>query len=346
MTAPDGRPADGRTAEVAARLAALREILDRRGRATAFLVARRNFSWLTAGGVNHIVLASEAGEAGILVSRDEAVVIAPNIEARRVADEELAGTGFAVDAVDWWGAGGIADEARRRGGAKLLDDAALEEDLEGLRSRLSAFDQARLAHLGREATRAVEASVAEAQPGMTEAELVTDLQCRLGDMRAPVLLAAADDRIVKYRHPLPTPNPMRRRVMLILVGERWGLHVAVTRFREFEPPNDDLRGRIAAVGEVQAALHEASRPGATLGEAFAAGQAAYARTGYPDEWKLHHQGGTIAYRGRERVARPGDATPIVDGMAFAWNPSITGAKVEETFILEPDGGRRIVTRGD
>jgi Xaa-Pro aminopeptidase len=337
---------DGRAAEVARRLAAVREVLDRRGRATAFLSARRNFSWLTAGGVNHIVLASEAGEAGILVSRDEAVVITPNIEARRVADEELEGTGFAVEAVDWWQAGGIADAARRRAGGAVLDDAALEGDLEGLRSRLSPFDQARLVQLGREATRAVEGAVSAARPGMTEDELVTDLQCRLGDIRAPVLLCAADDRIVKYRHPLPTGNPMRRRVMLILVGERWGLHVALTRFREFEPPGDDLRGRISAVADVQAALHEASTAGSTLGDAFAAGQAAYARAGYPDEWQLHHQGGTIAYRGRERVAKPGDSTPIVEGMAFAWNPSITGAKAEETFIVEPDGGRRIVTRAD
>lgn len=338
-------PSDRRS-EVEARLRTVRALLDRRRVSSAFLVARRNFSWLTAGGVNHIVLATETGEAGLLVGRDEAVVIAPNIEARRVADEELAGLGIGVDAVDWWRPGGIAEEAQRRAGAGLLDDADLEDDLEGLRSRLSPFDQERLGVLGREATRAVEASVAAVTAGMTEDELVTDLQCRLGDMRAPVLLCAADDRIVKYRHPLPGPTPIRRRVMLILVGERWGLHVAVTRFRELEPPGDDLRARIAAVREVQAALHEATRPGATLGEVFAAGQAAYARAGYPDEWQLHHQGGTIAYRGRERVAKPGDPTRIEDGMAFAWNPSITGAKVEETFVLEPGGRRRIVTRPD
>jgi Xaa-Pro aminopeptidase len=93
---------------------------------------------------------------------------------------------------------------------------------------------------------------------------------------------------------------------------------------------------------VLAAMSEATAPGATLGEVFAATQRAYADAGYPEEWRLHHQGGTIAYQGRERIARPGDETRIVPGMAFAWNPSITGAKAEETFILAEDGTRQVV----
>jgi antitoxin VapB len=155
-----------------------------------------------------------------------------------------------------------------------------------------------------------------------------------------VVLAAADERIERYRHPLPSEAPMRRRLMLVVVAERFGLHVAATRFKELVRPDAELRRRIDAVAEVQLALREATRPGATLGDCFAAAQAAYARVGFPDEWRLHHQGGLIGYQGRERIAVPTDPTVIEPGMAFAWNPSITGTKVEETFLLDDEGRQR------
>jgi Xaa-Pro aminopeptidase len=333
-----------RSAEVGARLDALRAALERHGARSAFLIARRNFAWLTAGGSNHVVLESETGEAGVFVSADEAMVLAPNIEARRLADEELAGTGLDVVAVDWWRPQGVIGEASRRGRAGLVSDEDLEPDLELLRSRLSGFDAERLAILGGEAAQAMDVALSSVGSMTTEVELCAALLAALDDIRAPVLLAAADDRIARYRHPLPGDNPIRTRVMLVLVAERWGLHVAVTRFRDLEPRSPDLEARFKAVARVQEVLHEATQASATLGEVFAAGQAAYAEVGYPDEWQLHHQGGTIAYRGRERVARPDDPTVIEPGMAFAWNPSITGAKVEDTFILGEDDARRVVTR--
>jgi Xaa-Pro aminopeptidase len=343
VTTLDGTLDTSRLAEVQSRLTALRALLEKRGTRSAFLIARRNFAWLTAGGSNHVVLESEMGEAGVFVNPDEAVVLASNIEARRLADEELAGTGLEVIAVDWWRRNGVIGEASRRGRAGLVSDDDLEPDLETLRSRLSAFDAERLAILGGETTRAMETALATVEPMTTEVELCARLLATLEDIRAPVLLAAADDRIARYRHPLPGDYPIRTRVMLVLVAERWGLHVALTRFRDLEPRTPDLEQRFAAVGRVQDVLHDATRASATLGEVFAAAQAAYADVGYPNEWQLHHQGGTIAYRGRERIAVPDDRTVIEPGMAFAWNPSITGAKVEETFVLGENDARRIVT---
>jgi Xaa-Pro aminopeptidase len=181
------------------------------------------------------------------------------------------------------------------------------------------------------------------EPGQTEHDLAARLVGRLAGVRSPVVLVAADDRIARYRHPLPVGAPIGRRVMLVLVAERWGLHAAVTRFRDLEPPSADLQARIHAVADVERAFHEATVAGATLGDVFAAGQAAYAEAGFPDEWRDHHQGGTIAYQGRESIATPGNPTRLEPGMAFAWNPSIAGAKAEDTFILESDGTRRVVT---
>jgi hypothetical protein len=54
-------------------------------------------------------------------------------------------------------------------------------------------------------------------------------------------------------------------------------------------------------------------------------------------------GGSIGYAARERIATPGDKTPIRPGMAFAWNPSAVGYKAEQTLYLDQDGTQHILT---
>jgi Xaa-Pro aminopeptidase len=332
-----------RRRESVARLDGLRERMAGRQIEAAYLNSRRTFAWLTVGGLNHVATATETGVAGLLVTRDAATVIAPTIEAERLREEEVLGLDLEVVAVDWWRPAGAAREAARLCGREPATDSSLEADLVELRSRLSPLDQHRMVQIGERATSAVCDALDRVVAGMTEADLAREVLCNLGGIRAPVVLVAADDRIARYRHPLPTDTPIRRRAMLVLVAERWGLHAAVTRFCELDPPGPDLERRFEAVAEVEAAMYEATRPGAKLGDVFEAARGAYARTGYADEWKLHHQGGTIGYQGRERIATPDDPTMIEAGMAFAWNPSITGVKTEDTFILGADGQRRIVT---
>jgi Xaa-Pro dipeptidase len=59
--------------------------------------------------------------------------------------------------------------------------------------------------------------------------------------------------------------------------------------------------------------------------------------GFPDEWRLHHQGGMAGFAAREVIASPETRQEVRVGQAFAWNPSITGAKAEETFVLTDNG---------
>ena len=84
-------------------------------------------------------------------------------------------------------------------------------------------------------------------------------------------------------------------------------------------------------------MRRTTRPGYTLAGAFAECQRFYAEAGFPDEWKLHHQGGLTGYASREIIATPHTHQEIQLGQAFAWNPSVRGTKAEETFVLTESG---------
>ena len=332
--------ADERVRTALQRVQQVRELLRAQGSGGVLLGTRHNIAWLTLGAQLHILLATEASVSGVLITPSEVVVLAPNNEAARVADEELGGLPFEIVRLPWEDPAAMDREARRRCPGTLVGDAHLETALLPIRSVLGSLEHARLAWLGERAGHAMSSALAGMGGTSTEFAVGAAMEAQLGRdaIRVPVFLAAADERIPAYRHPLPTLHPIRQRLMLIVVAERWGLNVAGTSFCELVPPDAEVQRRMEQSAAVLRAMEHASCPGATLGDVFAVAQRAYAEAGHPDEWRLHHQGGSIGYRTREVVATPGDPAPIVAGMALAWNPSITGAKAESTILLSPVDG--------
>jgi antitoxin VapB len=148
-----------------------------------------------------------------------------------------------------------------------------------------------------------------------------------------VNLIATDERVYRFRHPLPTDKKLDKYAMLVLCGRKGGLVCSITRLIHFGTLPEDLRECILATAQVNAALIAATRPGRSLGEIFTQEQQVYARLGYPNEWQKHHQGGLTGYEPREFLAIPGSQEMVAAGQAFAWNPSITGAKVEDTILV-------------
>jgi Xaa-Pro aminopeptidase len=158
-----------------------------------------------------------------------------------------------------------------------------------------------------------------------------------------VLLAATHERIARHRHPLPTGARLERRAMIVASAQRGGLYANLTRIAWLGEPDPEIARRQAACDEILAhTREEATRPGRTLAHAFDDVRRFYAEAGFPDEWRLHHQGGITGYASREVIATPHTEVEIEPGMAFAWNPSVTGAKAEETFVLT-EAGPELVT---
>ena len=132
--------------------------------------------------------------------------------------------------------------------------------------------------------------------------------------------------------------------MLVVCAERGGLFANLTRIVDYEGPDPETARRQETCAEILRRMREeATRPGRTLAEAFEDCRRFYAEAGFPDAWRGHHQGGTTGYASREVVATPGANHEIQTGQAFAWNPSLEGAKAEETFVLL-ESGPEVLTR--
>jgi Xaa-Pro aminopeptidase len=127
----------------------------------------------------------------------------------------------------------------------------------------------------------------------------------------------------------------------VLCGRKWGLVCSITRLVHFGPIPDELRRKAEAVSSVDTTFISATKPGATLGKIFLEAIQTYAKEGYPEEWHLHHQGGLAGYLPREITASRDSTILVQTGQVFAWNPSITGVKSEDTILIKEYGNESL-----
>jgi antitoxin VapB len=325
----------------------LAELMERRGVDAVVLRRPANFAWYTGGADTKVDHVAPEGVADLIVSADSQLVLTSTIEAPRMRAEQT--PDVEVTEYHWHE---DRDEALRNvvGDARLGSDVGLagtvnlSEEVARLRRTLDPDAIDSLRAVGRDAAAAMAEAAASVEPGVTEHEAAATLAgaCRRRGLTATVLLAAADERIALYRHPLPAGAKIERRAMLVASAERGGLYANLTQLVELEEPDPQLARHLRACDEILSRMREeATRPGRTLSEAFADCRRFYSDAGFPDEWRLHHQGGLTGYGSRELIATPRTDHLIEPGQAFAWNPSITGAKAEETFVLTESGAELV-----
>jgi Xaa-Pro dipeptidase len=317
----------------------IRDILERSDLGAIVLGRFANFAWYTGGADNRVDHSSPFGVAQVVISRDRAYVLTNSIEAERMGAEQTP----SLDVVSYpWYEDPSPTLRELSGGRPIGSDGAVPDssdvsaEVAILRRVLDADAMVQYREVGQLTVAAVDEAAAELTPGMSEYEAAARLEaaCRRRGLYSPVVMAAGDHRVTRFRHPVIHDATFHRRVMLVVCGERYGLYACLTRFVHFEEPDAELQRRFAACETILRRMREeATRPGTTLADAFEACRRFYADAGFPDEWTLHHQGGMTGYATREVVATPLTHDRIEVGQAFAWNPSITGAKAEETFAL-------------
>lgn len=305
------------------------------------------FAWATAGASHTVLLTAETGVAELLVTQEDAWTLTDEIEAQRLKDEELA-SNFKLYVHPW--ADGAAREAFVRdatSGGKIISDrpssSQLEQpippSLQQAKRRLLPTELEIYRQVGQKASAAMTEVLQAAQPDWTEFQLAgagaEALWAR--GLHPALTLVAGERRLPLYRHATATGEKIGRQAMLVFCPRGYGLYANLTRFVCFgrlSPDNAELHRHVR---EIEATALSASQPGMTLDAVYYALAQAYEQHGFPDAIRQHHQGGTTGYLAREIIANPQTQDFLTANMAIAWNPSVTGAKVEDTFVILQDG---------
>jgi antitoxin VapB len=320
------------------------------------LAGHHNIAWLTGGRGNRVDASREIGTSRILIAADGRLFVLANaIEMPRMLGEVLSGFDYTPIEYPWVNdqdasfAVGKARDAIKPGATlgadwTLPDTKNVEPSLMRSRVRLTDADVKELRALGRDAGSALGEVARALRPGDVELDIARRMMDAAQGIRARAIVAlvGADERLRRFRHPVPTGTAWRHVVMMALCAERHGLIVSLSRIVASGGAPADLDERTTATASVFGRVLQATRAGATAPQLYATFASAYAEAGYPGEELKHHQGGAIGYRAREWVAHPKSAEVVHDREAFAWNPTITGTKIEDTALVI-DGGIEIVT---
>ena len=303
-----------------------------------------NFAWYTGGLEPVIMLSSDRAEAALLVTAEQAYVVCNSVEHPRLRDEDRLGElGFAFHVSPWYhGMPAFADLVQgKRWAADWPIPGAQEVSAEvaRLRFQLTPEEVERYRVVGRLTALALERAARAAKPGMTEVEIAGLLAAAAlkQGVTPTLLLVGADERLFHYRHPVPTQRPLESYVMLVICGRRWGLVASATRLVHFRDLPDELSDKQQACAFVDATFNAATGVGARVPDIFARAAQAYAEAGFPDEWRKHNQGGAAGYESRDYEGSPSCDEVVLAEQGFAWNPSITGVKSEDTILVHENG---------
>ena len=273
-----------RKTEVDVKRQKVREFLDRHCLAGILLTRQSSFSWYTAGGENFVAINSDSGASSILATPEKDYLISDNIEAPRIQAEEAAGLGFELAQFEWY-----QPERKEqiikdltRGGTVATDTGPLADEFSQLRYSLTEGEIGRYRWLGKNTGESVSRVCQSLRVGVKESQIAGRLsESLLSKKIVPVvLLVGTDDRIEKFRHPIPTERRLVRYAMIVVCARRWGLIVSMTRLVHLGRLPESLRKKHNAVVQVDATLISHTVPGNLIKEIFEKAVHSYRQVGF------------------------------------------------------------------
>lgn len=316
------------------------------------LNSQHNFAWLSGGKSSGINLSTEVSACFLFVRRDgKKFVLASNIEMPRILSEEISSEDFEPIEYSWQEEKAdpnlIFEKTKSllETNEQIASDSALHKEIkptENLiakcRYELTDLEIERFKSLGKDAGMALGNAIKIINPGETEFEIARKTRNELAklNIESVVTLIAADQRIEKYRHPIPKENIWKKVLLIVVCAKRHGLIASLSRIICAGEIPDELKRKTETCGYIFAKILSETKREKTGAKIYKIASDAYAEKGFADEINKHHQGGAAGYKTRDWVIHPRSNETVFANQMFAFNPSITGAKAEETALLIND----------
>ena len=327
------------------RMTPLRELMKHKGLESIVLRRNPNLAWAIAGRA-HVPTTIDAACFDLIITQDSATAITNVVEAPRLIAEELPSE-VSVKTIKW----SEGRDPQLPTGAKVgcdqpgADRVDLATEIEIIRASLIESDVARYKDICSDAAIALGSAMKQVVSSDREIDVAGLITHALwqADLEIAFLGVAGLERVLKFRHPLPTSAVVGNRVSASICAKRKGLIASVTRIVSFETISDAMAKDYEAIYKVEAAMLDATIVGKPFSDPVNAAIAAYPANGFDsDEWAKHHQGGPTGFLPRDWPANTGSARLIANNQPIAWNPTGKGFKAEDT-ILATNSGVKILS---
>lgn len=307
----------------------------------AFVLRRNpNLAWAIAGRA-HVPTTIDAACFDLIITQDSATAITNVVESPRLIEEELP-TEVSVKIVKWTEGRDILLPTGPKVGSDQsgADRIDLGTEIEIIRASLIDADVARYREICFDAAVALGNAMKQVESTDREIDVAGLITHALwqSDLEIAFLGVAGQDRVDKFRHPLPTEAVVGNRVLASICAKRKGLIASITRIATFGEVSSGLVHEYESIFKVEAALLDATIVGVPFSNPINAAIAAYPKHGFAtDEWTNHHQGGPTGFLPRDWPANQGSVRLIANNQPIAWNPTGKGWKAEDTFLATISG---------
>ncbi|MEN3008967.1 M24 family metallopeptidase [Pseudothermotoga sp.] len=328
------------------RMEALKKLIENE-HAEALLISRcDNFAWATFGARNYVTINSQIGNVHFLIAEDSIYILADNIERKRIEQEELhEDIVNEVEFAEYMWSKNLWDVLKSFvHGKKFLSDTGMfdskniSDKLRELRLVFTEIEIETYRWLGKNCDEIFSNVMPKFSPEMTEWQVQSEIAKAFIErgIEPILILVFGEESAQLYRHNLPRNVKIGRKLFVSVCVRKRGLILSSTRSILFGKDERWIKQHRDNC-YVEASALASSKPGVKLNEVFEEIKRAYIAVDKPHEWFLHHQGGLAGYNAREIIANEEEGYTLRSRNVVAWNPTITGTKSEDTFLILENG---------